>query len=51
MKSTDTSLSQEEINYWVSEYPELDRQEIIELIELIELIDATYDNDWYLPLS
>jgi len=48
MKSTDTSLSTEEINYWVSEYPELYRQEII---ELLELIDATYDNDWYLPLS
>ena len=35
-RSGKTTLSEEEISFWMREYPELDREEIIEILEFFE---------------
>ena len=32
-----TSVSKEELDYWCKEYPDLDREEVLEIIECIDM--------------
>jgi len=34
-------MNPEELNFWMQEYPDLDREEIIEIIEMLDSLEGT----------
>ena len=45
MELDQTIVTKEEIDYWCSEYPDLDRNEVIEILEVID-IHSVKDEFW-----
>ena len=45
MEVDQTILTEEEIQYWCEEYPDLDREEVIEILDIINM-DKVKDEFW-----
>ena len=45
MEVDQTILTEEEIQYWCEEYPDLDREEVIEILDVINM-DKVKDQFW-----
>ena len=45
MEVDQTILTEEEIQYWCEEYPDLEREEVIEILDIINM-DKVKDDFW-----
>ena len=45
MEVDQTIVTEEELNYWCKEYPDLEREEVAEILECIEM-DSVKDKFW-----
>ena len=45
MEVDQTIVTEEELNYWCKEYPDLEREEVAEILECIEM-DTVKDKFW-----
>tara|TARA_B100001063_G_C16560672_1_gene450785 strand:+ start:395 stop:640 length:246 start_codon:yes stop_codon:yes gene_type:complete len=43
MEVDQTLITEEELNYWCKEYPDLDRAEVAEILECIQISDVKED--------